>query len=111
MKPIRKLLKLTKENPELGVVALTHDIEEENNVGRIEDVEVQEYIRSVNGKAELIIKSDFDGAEGLERYWDSETFDMYSDTPDSEMERIYNSLPWQKAIFVYVGPDYEKEIG
>lgn len=97
MKKIDKLLKLIKENPYLPIVPMVDgEIAGDDYsyyVGKWGDSCIDEYFIELG---HIFFKSDDDMYEVLEYIED--------DIPESDEEcrKLYENLPWKKAIIVYI---------
>ncbi len=100
-----KLLRLIKENPELPVVPFVDAYVTGDDsgywLGSWGAVAVDEYLVSPYDDMPILCKSLDAVFDTLDRYLSYEEFEKL---PDSEMEcrKIYESLPWKKAIIVYI---------
>ena len=95
-----KLLKLVAENPELPVLPMV-DYEVVggdwgNWGGKWKDSHIGHYLID---REDIKFKEDGDMEEMVQRFTEDEEY--YSMTAE-QMKEFYNSLPWQKAIIVYI---------
>ena len=98
------LIKLIQENPDLPVVPLVDgEIPGDDGgywLGEWGSVRVDEYLLVSNNDM-VVFKSDDDVFDTLERYLSSDEFEKLPET-EEECKLIYDSLPWIKAIIVYI---------
>ena len=100
-----KLIKLIQENPDLPVVPMV-DAEIRRDdcgywlLGSWWKVRIDEYLL-INDCDLIVFKSNDDVRYVLERYLSDEEFEKLPET-EKECKLIYDSLPWTKAIIVYI---------
>jgi hypothetical protein len=103
----KELLRLMTKNPDLPVIPLVEarivgteyiDVW----AGSMGCARVDEYI-TIPNTFDVISRSAEDVYEALELYLGEEAFEAFSDNED-EAIAIYESLPWKKAILVYIYP-------
>lgn len=96
------LFKLMQENPDLPVLPMVDgEIPGDDCgywLGAWGTSQLDEYLV---GNGQVLFKSDDDIFDVLERFL---TDDEYYKLPDveSECRKVYNALPWKKAIVVYI---------
>lgn len=99
-----KLLNLMKSNPKLPVVPLVDgEIAGDDCgywVGKWRHSNIDEYL-SCERYDYLAFKSDDDVFDVLEKYLSDEDFEKLPED-ESECRKVYDSLPWTKAIIVYI---------
>lgn len=98
-KSTEELLKLMQENPDLPVVPMVDSDVAAGyawNIGRLEEVEIDEYLIA---DGNVYTKSEDDIQEVLEAAYGSLKAGRME---DEEAERVYQQLPWQKAIMLYI---------
>ena len=97
-----KLFQLMRENPDLPVVPLVDgEIPGDDCgywLGAWGAAELDEYLVGSDG---VIFKSDDDVFDALERFLPGDEYDHLPDD-ESECRKIYDALPWKKAIVVYI---------
>lgn len=100
-----ELIRLIQENPDLPVVAMVDgELGGEEYcwyLGAWGSVEIDEYVRAINYDNGILLKSDGDIIDTLERYFDPFDFDELPDS-DEECKKIYDDLPWTRAIMVQI---------
>ncbi len=101
----KELMRLIKENPELPVLPFVdaNVIGDDSGywLGRWSSVCVDEYLISPYKDTPVLFKSDDDVFDTLERYLSYEELEKLPDS-EEECRKIYESLPWKKAIIVYI---------
>lgn len=98
-KSTEELLKLMQEYPELPVIPMVDSDVAAGyawNIGRLEEVEIEEYLIA---DGNVYTKSADDIQEVLEAVYGSLKAGRME---DEEAERVYQQLPWQKAIMLYI---------
>lgn len=98
-KSTEKLFKLMQENPKLPVVPMVDSDVAAGyawNIGRLEEVEIDEYLIA---DGNVYTKSADDIQEVLEAAYGSLKAGIME---DEEAERVYQQLPWQRAILLYI---------
>ena len=100
-KSTEELFKLMQENPDLPVVPMVDSDVAAGyawNIGRLEEVEIEidEYLIA---DGNVYTKSEDDIQEVLEAACGSLKAGIME---DEEAERVYQQLPWQKAIMLYI---------
>lgn len=99
------LLKLIQENPELPVLPFVDaDIVADDSgywAGSWGSVRVDEYLVPPDNDYPVQFKSDDDIFYTLERYLSYEEFGRLPNS-EEECRAIYETLPWKKAIIVYI---------
>ena len=104
------LFKLMQENPDLPVVPMVDaDIVAGDDYGRWMgswgSASVDEYLIPPQDYEPVIFKSDDDVFDTLEKVLPGEEFDALPES-EEECRKIYDALPWTKAIIVNIGlPD------
>lgn len=103
---IKTLLELIKENPELPIVPMVDAEIVEDGYGRWSGTwgiaEVDRYVVTDNGwETRIIFESDGDVLEALEKYLTNDEFEKLPDD-EAEWQKVYDSLPWIKAIIVNI---------
>jgi hypothetical protein len=103
----KKLLHLMEENPDLPVLPLVEACVVGTDyidvwAGSMAYARVDEYI-TIPGTFDVIAKSEGDVYEALELYLSEEEFEAMPDDEEYSIA-VYNSLPWKKAILVYIYP-------
>lgn len=97
-----KLFQLMRENPELPVIPMVDgEIPGDDCgywLGAWGAAELDEYLV---GSDRVIFKSDDDVFDALERFLHRDEYDRLPDV-ESEGRKIYDALPWKKAIVVYI---------
>lgn len=103
-----ELIRLIQENPDLPVLPMVDsDVAYDDCAcywaGSWGDVHIDEYVVSNNKCCEgrIIFKNDNDIFDTLLDYLGYEEFESLPDD-DDECRKIYESLPWTKAIIVYI---------
>ena len=96
-----ELFKLMQENPDLQVVPMVDSdvITQEGwawYIGRLASAEIDEYLIA---DGNVYTKSEDDIQEVLEAAYGSLKAGIME---DEEAERVYQQLPWQKAIMLYI---------
>ncbi len=114
---LENLLKLIKENPELPIVPMVAgEIVADDScgywMGSWGSAWVDEYLLPKMGSDEAVcFKSDGDVFDTLEKFLPLEVWEALPDT-ESECKKIYDALPWTKAILIYIElpdpPEYRK---
>lgn len=99
-----ELFKLMQENPELPVVPMVDgEIPGDDSgywLGAWGSARVDEYLFTHNHEW-MVFKSDDDVFDVLERHLSDEEFEKLPEI-EEECREVYNSLPWTKAIVVYI---------
>ena len=108
MTKIEELLKLVKENPNLPIVPMV-DSEVVGDydaywMGAWGDSAIEEiylgrdryYIKSIDDEEDVL-----NGMEGCRYSYTEDGRDIY-ELSDEEWTELYNSLPWEKCIVVYI---------
>lgn len=99
-----ELFRLMRENPDLPVVAMVDgEIPGDDSgwwLGAWGHVRVDEYLLTHNCEW-MVFKSDDDVFDVLERHLSSEEFEKLPKA-EEECRKIYDALPWTKAIIVYI---------
>lgn len=109
----QELLNLIRDNPELPVIPMVAgEVVADDSypywMGSWGSSEVTEYYV---GREKVHFKSDdiedvLMDMNGCRYGYTKDGRDIYDDLTDEEWDEIYNSLPWKKAIVVYIGtPD------
>lgn len=111
-KEFEQLLSLMKENPDLPVIPMIDaEICADDSgywMGKWNFAEVHEYLIPKNENESLIFKDECYSEEALEKYLTTKEFDSLLEEDDNAIKKVYNELPWKKAIFVYISlPDVE----
>lgn len=99
-----ELIRLMQENPELPILPFVDAEIAADDVGYWAgswgNVKIDEYLFPPND-APVLFKSDDDVFDVLERYLTDEEFEALPDS-EEDCRPIYDSLPWKKAIIVYI---------
>lgn len=107
-----ELFKLMQENPELPVVPFVDaeicGDEYASYIGSWGHAKVEEYIVPKNGDC-ICFKSDDDVMYTLEMCFSLQGFRSLPESED-ECRKIYDALPWKKAIIIYIGVVDEEQI-
>lgn len=103
---IKSLLELIKENPELPIVPMVDAEIVGNEYGRWSGTwgkaMVDRYVvADIGWETRIIFESDGDVLEALEKYLTNDEFERLSDD-EAEWQKVYDSLPWTKAIIVNI---------
>ncbi len=104
-----ELFRLMRENPELPVVPMVDgEIPGDDSgywLGAWGSAMIDEYLLT-NNREWMVFKSDGDVFDVLERHLSDEEFEKLPET-EEECRKVYNSLPWTKAIIIYIElPDF-----
>ena len=106
----KNLLELIQQNPDLPIVPMV-DAEIVNGddwgrwMGSFGAARVDEYLIPPQDYEPVIFKSDDDVFDTLEKVLPGEEFDALPES-EEECRKIYDALPWTKAIIVNIGlPD------
>lgn len=103
-KDTENLLKLIKDNPDLPIIPLVNGEIVGDDYGywqgAFDSFTTDEYIVPENGEP-IVFKSDGDVFDTLEKYLPAQEFDRLPEDED-ECRKIYESLPWTKAIIVFI---------
>ena len=99
-----ELFKLMQENPDLPVVPMVNgEIPGDDSgywLGAWGGARIDEYLLTHNHEW-MVFKSDNDVFDVLERHLTDEEFEKLPET-EEECRPFYDSLPWTKAIIVYI---------
>ena len=103
-----ELLYLIKENPELPVIPIIDSEIGEGGygcycLGAFGSAYIDEYIIAANYDERVLLKSDNDVFDTLERYMSDEEFEALPES-EEECRPYYDKLPWIKAIIVNIEP-------
>lgn len=97
-----KLFQLMREHPELPVIPMVDgEIPGDDCgywLGAWGHAALEEYLV---GSDRVIFKSDNDVFDALERFLPEDEYDRLPDA-ESECRKAYDTLPWKKAIVVYI---------
>ena len=98
----KKLFQLMREHPELPVIPMVDgEIPGDDSgywLGAWGHATLEEYLIGSNG---VIFKSDDDVFDTLERFLPTDEYVCLPDV-ESECRKVYDTLPWKKAIVVYI---------
>lgn len=101
-KNLEELFKLMRENPDLPVVPMVDgEIPGDDCgywMGAWGTAKLDEYLVASD---RVIFKSDDDVFDTLERFLSDDEFYRLPDV-ESECQKFYDALPWEKAIIVYI---------
>lgn len=99
-----ELFKLIQENPELPIVPMVDgEIPGDDSgrwVGAWGSAYIDEYLLTRN-REWMVFKSDGDVFDVLERHLSDEEFERLPES-EEECRKIYDALPWTKAILVNI---------
>lgn len=108
-KNIQELLKLIKENPTLPIIPMVeYDVVGEDYgswMGKWGKAHIDRYLLPPDSERPIIFENDYTVGEVIERWFSDEELEKL---PDNEVEwqKIYDNLPWTKAIIVRISvPD------
>lgn len=101
-----ELFRLMRENPDLPVIPFVDGAIVNDDFGlwiaSWDGARIDEYLVPKNPDDCIMFKSDEDIFDVLEKMLSPEEFDSLPNT-EKECMPIYDSLPWIKAIVVYIG--------
>ncbi len=108
-----ELFRLMQENPDLPVLPMVDgDLSGDDFgywLGAWGNASLNEYLMPRKDYQPIMFKSDDDVFDTLERYLPAKEFAALPES-DAECRKIYDSLPWVKAIIVYIElPEPPKE--
>lgn len=106
-----ELLQLIKEHPDLPIVPMVAgDIAADDDgywAAAWGEATVDEYLIA-DRYERILFKSDYDMYEVLDLYLSPQKYDSLKD--EAECRKEYDSLPWEKAIIVYIEASATKEV-
>ena len=110
---IKTLLELIKENPELPIVPMVDAEIVGDGYGRWSGAwgmaRVDKYVvADIGWETRIIFESDGDVLEALEKYLTNDEFEKLPNN-EAELQKVYDNLPWIKAIIVDINVDWEQE--
>ncbi|MBD5112106.1 MAG: hypothetical protein HDT42_06155 [Ruminococcaceae bacterium] len=105
-KNIKTLLELIKENPELPILPMVDSEIVGDGYGRWSGTwgaaRVDRYLTTNDDwEPQIILERDYEMLEVLERYMTDDEFERLPDD-ETEWRKVYDSLPWTKAIIVNI---------
>ena len=103
---IKTLLEIIEKNPELSIVPMVDSEIVGDGCGRWSGTwgkaRVDRYVVADNGwESKIIFESDGDLLEALEMYLTDDEFERLPDD-EAEWQKVYDELPWIKAIIVNI---------
>lgn len=102
-KYVNELFELIKENPTLPIVPMVeYDVVGEDYgcwMGKWSYSHIDRYLLPPNSEQSIIFENDYTIGEVLERWFSEEELEKF---PESDWKKIYDELPWIKAIIVKI---------